>query len=38
MSGKPQVLQVEDFKWVRTSELKKYAFAKTDLRVIEALR
>lgn len=38
MSGKPQVLQVQDFKWVRMSELEKYAFAKTDLRIIEALR
>jgi A/G-specific adenine glycosylase len=38
VSGKPQVLQVQDFKWVRASELKKYAFAKTDLRIIEVLR
>jgi A/G-specific adenine glycosylase len=38
VSGKPQVLQVQDFKWVRMSELEKYAFAKTDLRIIEALR
>ena len=38
VSGKPQALQVQDFKWVRMSELKQYAFAKTDLRIIEALR
>ncbi len=38
ISGKPQALQVQDFKWVRMSELKKYAFAKTDLRIIEALK
>jgi len=38
VSGKPQALQVQDFKWVRMSELKKYAFARTDLRIIEALR
>jgi A/G-specific adenine glycosylase len=38
VSGKPQALQVEDFKWARMSELQKYAFAKTDLRIIEALR
>jgi A/G-specific adenine glycosylase len=38
ISGKPQTLQVEDFKWVRRSELEKYAFAKTDLRIIEAVK
>ncbi len=38
VSGKPQALQVENFKWVRMSELKKYAFARTDLRIIEALK
>jgi len=38
VSGKPYAFQVQDFKWVRMSELKKYAFAKTDLRIIEALR
>jgi A/G-specific adenine glycosylase len=37
MSGKPQALQVQDFKWVRMNELKKFAFAKTDLRIISAL-
>ncbi len=38
VSGKPKALQVQDFKWVRMSELKKYAFAKTDLRIIESLK
>jgi A/G-specific adenine glycosylase len=38
LSGKPQALQVQDFKWVRMSELEKYAFAKTDLRIIETLK
>jgi A/G-specific adenine glycosylase len=38
VSGKPQAVQVQDFKWVRMSELEKYAFAKTDLRIIEALK
>jgi A/G-specific adenine glycosylase len=37
VSGKPQALQVQDFKWVRMSELKRYAFAKTDLRIISAI-
>jgi A/G-specific adenine glycosylase len=38
VSGEPQALQVEAFKWVRMSELNKFAFAKTDLRIIEALK
>lgn len=38
VSGKSQALQVEDFKWVRMSELDRFAFAKTDLRIIEAVR
>jgi A/G-specific adenine glycosylase len=37
VSGKPQALQVQDFKWVRMSELRKYAFAKTDLRIISVI-
>ncbi len=37
VSGKPQAVQVQDFKWVRMSELKKYAFAKTDLRIISVI-
>ncbi len=37
VSGQPQALQVQDFKWVRMSELKRYAFAKTDLRIISAI-
>ncbi len=38
VSGQPQAVQVQDFKWVRMSELDRYAFAKTDLRIIEALK
>lgn len=38
VSGKPQAVEVQDFKWVRMSELKKYAFAKTDLKIIEVLK
>ncbi len=38
VSGQPQALQVQDFKWVRMSELEKYAFARTDLRIIESLK
>ena len=38
LSGEPQALQVQDFKWVRMSELEKYAFAKTDLKIIEAIK
>jgi hypothetical protein len=29
---------VQDFKWVRMSELEKYAFSKIDLGIIEALK
>ncbi len=38
VSGQPQAVQVQDFKWVGMSELEKYAFAKTDLKIIEALK
>ena len=38
VAGKPRAVQVQDFKWVRMSELEKYAFAKTDLRIIEVLK
>ncbi len=38
VSGKPQGLQVQAFKWVRLSELDRFAFAKTDLRIIAALQ
>ncbi len=37
ISGRPQALQVQDFKWVRMSEFKRYAFAKTDLKIISAI-
>jgi A/G-specific adenine glycosylase len=38
VSGEPRKLGVEDFKWVRMGELDRFAFAKTDLRIIEALK
>jgi A/G-specific adenine glycosylase len=38
VSGQPRKLGVEDFKWVRMGELDKFAFARTDLRIIEALK
>ena len=38
VSGKPQALQVENFRWVKLSELDKYAFPKTDLKIITTLR
>ncbi len=38
LSGQPQALQVEDFRWVRMAELEKYAFAKTDLKIIEVIK
>ncbi len=37
-SGSPHALGVEQFKWARMKELDRYAFAKTDLRIIAALR
>lgn len=37
-SGSPRALGVEQFKWIRLKELDRYAFAKTDLRIIEKLR
>jgi A/G-specific adenine glycosylase len=38
VSGTPRALGVEQFKWVRMKELDEYAFAKTDLKIIERLR
>ena len=38
VKGRPRALQVQDLKWVRIKEVGNYAFAKTDLRIIEALR
>lgn len=38
VSGEPRKLGVEDFKWVRMGEMDRFAFAKTDLRIIEALK
>ncbi len=36
-SGRPQAIGVADFKWVRMSELDRYAFAVTDRKIIETL-
>ena len=38
VSGQPRKLGVEDFKWVHMSDLDRFAFAKTDLKIIEALK
>jgi A/G-specific adenine glycosylase len=38
ISGKPQALGVSGFKWVRLSELDRYAFATTDRKIIAAVR
>jgi len=38
VSGKPQPLGVAAFKWVRFSELDRYAFATTDRKIIVAIR
>jgi A/G-specific adenine glycosylase len=38
VSGKTRAIGVADFKWVRLSELDRYAFAKTDRKIIQALR
>ena len=37
LSGKPQATGVADFKWVRMSEIDRYAFAVTDRKIIQAL-
>ena len=37
LSGRPQAIGVADFKWVRLSELDRYAFAATDRKIIQAL-
>ncbi len=38
VSGEARAIGVADFKWVRLSELDRYAFAKTDRKIIQALR
>jgi A/G-specific adenine glycosylase len=38
LSGKARAIGVAGFKWVRMSELDRYAFAVTDRRIIQALR
>ncbi|HET7091126.1 MAG TPA: A/G-specific adenine glycosylase, partial [Anaerolineae bacterium] len=37
LSGKARAIGVADFKWVRMSELDRYAFAVTDRKIIQAL-
>lgn len=36
--GEPQLLGVADFRWVQPAELDAFAWPKTDLQIIEALR
>lgn len=36
--GAPQTLGVDDWRWVQLADLDRFAFAKTDRRIIEALR
>lgn len=38
LSGTPQTLGVAAVKWVRLKELERFAFAKTDLRIIAELK
>jgi len=37
-SGRPKAIGVADFKWVRMSELDRYAFAVTDRKIIERMK
>ncbi len=36
VSGEPQCLDCQDFRWVRPSELRSYPFVAGDLAVVEA--
>ncbi|HEY4689641.1 MAG TPA: A/G-specific adenine glycosylase [Anaerolineae bacterium] len=38
VSGKPKPIGVADFKWVRMSELDRYAFAVTDRKIIQRMK
>jgi A/G-specific adenine glycosylase len=38
LSGRPQALGVADWRWVRPDELDTFAFPRTDLQIIAALR
>jgi hypothetical protein len=38
VSGTPQHLGVADHAWVTLGDLDRYAFAATDLRIIDRLR
>jgi A/G-specific adenine glycosylase len=37
-AGTPTALEVADFRWVKQEELDQFAWAKTDLQIIKALR
>ena len=38
VSGRPRAVGVAAFKWVRMSELDRYAFAATDRKIIQRMR
>lgn len=38
IAGRPQCLQVADWRWVQLHDLHQYAFARTDQQIIAALR
>jgi A/G-specific adenine glycosylase len=38
LKGSPHPLGVADWRWVTMEEIKAFPFARTDLRIIEALR
>jgi A/G-specific adenine glycosylase len=37
VKGQPQALGVADWRWVTLAELDRYAFPRTDLKIIAAL-
>jgi A/G-specific adenine glycosylase len=38
LNGQPQALDVADWRWVTLAEMDTFAFPRTDLKIIEALR
>jgi A/G-specific adenine glycosylase len=38
VTGEPQALGVADWQWVTLAEIENYAFPRTDLQIIEALK
>jgi 8-oxo-dGTP diphosphatase len=36
-SGKPQSIEVEDWKWVDLAQLKDYLFASADIKIVEKI-